>query len=198
MLAILDLKCWKPPNIGQPAVEGDYARCAWCIHRDEALRKLEESGVPREIGSEAFRRHRATGRLGVMPSLEVIVYPPGATSTRAGDKLGVMPGPEIIFYANETMREWKQQQRGGPKKALKKVTQNARARKAINVKNRQQKIIAAVGKRLAKNRCDSVDKARHVVAKDHQGEKGWSYSSIRRATLGMEKKDFSIRLTLSE
>ena len=73
------------------------------------------------------------------------------------------------------------------------VPKKARAEKSRKTKKRQQEIIAAVRKRLHEHSLDSVDYARHVVENENRDPQtgklkpGWSYSSIRRATLGMKK-----------
>jgi hypothetical protein len=144
------------------------------IDRRKALAELRKRKVKSQHAKTAFGRHLALGNL------------------------GVMPGPGTVFYATERMREWQRQQVDIPRMIVKQSAATARAGKDRKTQDRQQEIIRAVAERLKRCPQDSVDYARHRVVDDHRDAGGWSYSTVNRATKGMNKNSLLSLLTLTE
>lgn len=63
---------------------------------------------------------------------------------------------------------------------------NARRKKLDIAKTRGLKIFAAVKRRLKDHPRDSIDYARRKVAEEHVGERGWSYTQIKRWSWNMK------------
>jgi hypothetical protein len=140
------------------------------IDHRKALTELEQKGFAAKQAGAAFGRHLTLGNLGVMPG----------------------PGP-TVFYATERMREWQQQQVDIPRMIVKQSAAQARAGKDRKKEIRYAEIRRAVAERLKRCPKDSVDYACQQVVKP-----GWSISSVRRATKGMDKESLLTSLTLSE